>query len=270
MAQRRRGLPSAPVRAVIDTLGLVVNDALSMPEGIHPPEPGPPRSGVRLRPAPRRRGAEAPPLASAGTRYPWARRGRLVTQADHRVSRRGPFHDVRASGTPNRRAVPTHNAHRFSRHCSRDLVGRTRHPVRGERGPAGGWAIAVRHFLANDFTPAWVMDDDMVPEPKCLAELWDATATPHRPLCFRSQFSPAVRSAVGAHGGASSSPGRSWRRWGYLWRRCSGGQRTPNTANGGSLGRLSTSVIDEAVVHHDAIRQGGDIPPWKYYYSRAT
>jgi len=31
-------------------------------------------------------------------------------------------------------------------------------------------------------------------------------------------------------------------------------------------GRLSTSIIDEAVVHHDAIRRGGDIPPWKYYY----
>jgi DNA-binding transcriptional LysR family regulator len=36
VAQRRRGLPSAPVRAVVDVLGLVVNDALSMPEGIHP------------------------------------------------------------------------------------------------------------------------------------------------------------------------------------------------------------------------------------------
>ena len=36
VAQRRRGLPSAPVRAVIDTLGVVVNDTLSMPEGIHP------------------------------------------------------------------------------------------------------------------------------------------------------------------------------------------------------------------------------------------
>ena len=36
IAQRRRGLPSAPVRAVIDVLGLVVNDSLSMPEGIHP------------------------------------------------------------------------------------------------------------------------------------------------------------------------------------------------------------------------------------------
>jgi LysR family hydrogen peroxide-inducible transcriptional activator len=36
VAQRRRGLPSAPVRAVIDVLGLVVSDPLSMPEGIYP------------------------------------------------------------------------------------------------------------------------------------------------------------------------------------------------------------------------------------------
>jgi DNA-binding transcriptional LysR family regulator len=36
VAQRRRGLPSAPARAVIDVLGVVVNDVLSMPEGIHP------------------------------------------------------------------------------------------------------------------------------------------------------------------------------------------------------------------------------------------
>jgi len=36
IAQRRRGLPSAPVRAVIDVLGLVVSDPLSMPGGIHP------------------------------------------------------------------------------------------------------------------------------------------------------------------------------------------------------------------------------------------
>jgi len=35
-AQRRRGLPSAAARAVIDVLGVVVNDVLSMPEGIHP------------------------------------------------------------------------------------------------------------------------------------------------------------------------------------------------------------------------------------------
>src|SRR6202035_1429903 len=36
VAQRRRGLPSAPVRAVVDTLGVVVNDVLSLPQGIHP------------------------------------------------------------------------------------------------------------------------------------------------------------------------------------------------------------------------------------------
>jgi DNA-binding transcriptional LysR family regulator len=36
VAQRRRSLPSAPARAVIDVLGVVVRDALSMPGGIHP------------------------------------------------------------------------------------------------------------------------------------------------------------------------------------------------------------------------------------------
>jgi LysR family hydrogen peroxide-inducible transcriptional activator len=36
VAQRRRSLPSAPARAVIDVLGAVVQDALSMPDGIHP------------------------------------------------------------------------------------------------------------------------------------------------------------------------------------------------------------------------------------------
>jgi DNA-binding transcriptional LysR family regulator len=36
VAQRRRGLPSAPAKAVIDVLGLVVADSLAMPEGIHP------------------------------------------------------------------------------------------------------------------------------------------------------------------------------------------------------------------------------------------
>ena len=36
VAQRRRSLPSAPARAVVDVLGVVVRDALSMPEGIHP------------------------------------------------------------------------------------------------------------------------------------------------------------------------------------------------------------------------------------------
>jgi DNA-binding transcriptional LysR family regulator len=36
VAQRRRALPSAPARAVIDVLGQVVNERLSMPEGIHP------------------------------------------------------------------------------------------------------------------------------------------------------------------------------------------------------------------------------------------
>ena len=36
VAQRRRSLPSAPARTVIDVLSAVVQDGISMPEGIHP------------------------------------------------------------------------------------------------------------------------------------------------------------------------------------------------------------------------------------------
>ena len=36
VAQRRRGLLSAPAKAVVDVLGLVVADSLAMPDGIHP------------------------------------------------------------------------------------------------------------------------------------------------------------------------------------------------------------------------------------------
>ena len=44
-------------------------------------------------------------------------------------------------------------------------------------GPAGGWAIALARFLAGDCTHAWVMDDDMLPDPGCLAALWETART---------------------------------------------------------------------------------------------
>ncbi len=135
-------------------------------------------------------------------------------------------------------------------------------------GPAGGWAIALRYFLANDFTHAWLMDDDIVPEPKCLANLWDAASdAPTSAFVFPISIQP------------DGSVGR-WGSWcGFLISReivetvglpmealfwwaedaeyCE--WRIPQA---GFLRR----VIDQAVVHHDAIRQGGDIPTWKYYY----
>ncbi len=50
-------------------------------------------------------------------------------------------------------------------------------------GPAGGWAIALHYFLASDFTHAWLMDDDMLPEPKGLATLWDAVSDAAASAC---------------------------------------------------------------------------------------
>jgi DNA-binding transcriptional LysR family regulator len=42
VAQRRRGLPSAPTRAVIELLDAVANDPAQRPMGLHPPSPGRP------------------------------------------------------------------------------------------------------------------------------------------------------------------------------------------------------------------------------------
>ena len=140
-------------------------------------------------------------------------------------------------------------------------------------GPAGGWAIALRHFLASDCTHAWVMDDDIVPEPKCLGALWEAASDdPASAFLFPIAIQP------------DGSVGR-WGSWcGFLISRdivarvglpmealfwwaedaeyCE--WRIPEAG-------FPRRIIDAAVVHHDAIRQGGDIPTWKYYYeSRNT
>ena len=41
-------------------------------------------------------------------------------------------------------------------------------------GPAGGYARALAEFMASDYLHAWVLDDDMLPEPSCLELLWSA------------------------------------------------------------------------------------------------
>ena len=108
----------------------------------------------------------------------------------------------------------------------------------------------------------------MLPEPKCLASLWDAASgAPTSAFVFPIAIQP------------DGSVGR-WGSWcGFLISReivetvglpmeelfwwaedteyCE--WRIPNAG-------FPRRIIDEAVVHHDAIRQGGDIPAWKYYY----
>ncbi len=39
-------------------------------------------------------------------------------------------------------------------------------------GPAGGYARALGEFAESGFGHAWVLDDDMHPEPECLDRLW--------------------------------------------------------------------------------------------------
>ena len=115
------------------------------------------------------------------------------------------------------------------------------------------------HFLASDFTHAWVMDDDILPDPRCLANLWDAASdAPASAFVFPIAIQP------------DGSVGR-WGSWcGFLISReivetvglpmeelfwwaedaeyCE--WRIPQAG-------FPRRIIDEAVVHHDAIRQEG-------------
>ena len=148
--------------------------------------------------------------------------------------------------------------------------GRSLRVIRSEvnGGPAGGWAIALDYFLTTDFTHAWVMDDDIVPEPKCLASLWRAASDdPTAVFAFPISIQP------------DGSVGR-WGSWcGFLISReivekvglpmealfwwaedaeyCE--WRIPEAG-------FPRHIVDDAVVYHNAVRQGGDIPSWKYYY----
>jgi GT2 family glycosyltransferase len=148
--------------------------------------------------------------------------------------------------------------------------GRSFRVVRSEvnGGPAGGWAIALREFLGSDFTHAWVMDDDIVPEPKCLANLWDAASdAPTSAFVFPISIQPdGVVGQWGSWCGFLISkeivetvglPMKELFWWAEDAEYCE--WRIPQAG-------FPRRIVDEAVVQHDAIRQGGDIPAWKYYY----
>ncbi len=135
-------------------------------------------------------------------------------------------------------------------------------------GPAGGYAQALGEFLASDATHAWVLDDDMRPEPNCLERLWAAAAEdPGIAFVF-----PVSRQRDGSLDVWPSWCGFVVAReiiedvglpmaelfwWAedteYLqW-------RIPEAG-------YPRQVAKDAVVNHDAVRQGGPVPLWKYYY----
>lgn len=194
--------------------------------------------------------------------------------------------------------VLTHNAPRSLRRCVEAIAGQVRAPdqllvvdsgseppvnvgelateavpVRVLRcdtnvGPAGGYAVAFRELLSTGFTHAWVMDDDILPEPACLSELC-AVASQHEEPAF--VFPRSIQ--------PDGSEGR-WGSWcGFLISRrvvervglpmeelfwwaedteyCQ--WRIPQAG-------IPRRICETAVVHHGAIRQEGSVPAWKYYY----
>jgi len=139
--------------------------------------------------------------------------------------------------------------------------------IRHESRPAGGWAIALREFLSSDFSHAWVMDDDIVPEPECLPPCGgsrrgpgpglrrpgvDPTRRDRRPvgLVVWVHDRPEIVEKVGL-------PREELFWWAEDTEYCH--WRIPQAG-------FKRRLIEEAVVHHDAIRQGGEMPTWKYYY----
>ena len=135
-------------------------------------------------------------------------------------------------------------------------------------GPAGGYAQALGEFLRSDYHHAWVLDDDMLPEPHCLERLWGRAAqAPESAFVF-----PRSRQVDGSVGVWPSWCGFIVARqiieevglpmaelfwWAedteYLqW-------RIPEAG-------YERQVVAEAIVNHAAIRQGDGVPLWKYYY----
>jgi GT2 family glycosyltransferase len=134
-------------------------------------------------------------------------------------------------------------------------------------GPAGGWAAGLGEFAARDYELAWLMDDDAVPEPSCLAALlreatrrgapsylfpqWvepDGTVT-RWPAWCGLLISRSIVERVGV-------PIAELFWWAedteYLW------WRIP------AAGHPVVHVAD-AVVHHTYARRH-TTPTWKYYY----
>jgi len=135
-------------------------------------------------------------------------------------------------------------------------------------GPAGGWALAFEELLASAYDHAWVLDDDIVPDPDCLETLLDeARLDPKAAFCFPRAIQPD--GAVG-----------EWGSWcGFVIARPIVEQVGVPRAelfwwaedNEYTHWRIPQAgyprrLVDGAVVQHDAVRQEARVPLWKYYY----
>jgi len=135
-------------------------------------------------------------------------------------------------------------------------------------GPAGGWALAFEELLAGAFDFAWVLDDDIVPDPECLeALLGEARHEPKAAFCFPRSIQPD--GTVGEWGSwcgfvisrhiveQVGVPRAELFWWAEDNEYCH--WRIPQAG-------YARRIVDGAVVQHDAVRQGARVPLWKYYY----
>jgi GT2 family glycosyltransferase len=144
-------------------------------------------------------------------------------------------------------------------------------------GPAGGWAIALKQFLGDPDEFAWVMDDDIVPEPDCLERL-HKTADDDDRLAFVFPYAEQPDGTVGQWGSwcgfliskeiveQVGVPRADLFWWAEDTEYCH--WRIPEAG-------YPRVMAPKALVHHDAIRQGPrheslrqvrGVPTWKYYY----
>jgi hypothetical protein len=135
-------------------------------------------------------------------------------------------------------------------------------------GPAGGWAIAFEELLAGSDEFAWVLDDDIVPDPECLETLLEeARHDPKAAFCFPRSVQPD--GSVGEWGSwcgfvvshhiveQVGVPRAELFWWAEDNEYCH--WRIPQAG-------YERKLVDGAVVQHDAVRQGARVPLWKYYY----
>ncbi|MBF6555681.1 MAG: glycosyltransferase [Acidimicrobiales bacterium] len=135
-------------------------------------------------------------------------------------------------------------------------------------GPAGGYALALGEFAESDFGHAWVLDDDMYPEPECLDRLW-AVAEKEPETAFVFPISRQPDGSLGlfpswcgfivAHQIVEAvglpMPELFWWAEDTEYLQC----RIPDRG-------YERKVVNDAIVNHDAIRHGDGVPLWKYYY----
>jgi len=135
-------------------------------------------------------------------------------------------------------------------------------------GPAGGWALAFEELLARPDDFAWVLDDDILPDPECLETLLGEAGTdPKAAFCFPRAVQPD--GSVGEWGSwcgfvvsrhiveQVGVPRAELFWWAEDNEYCH--WRIPQAG-------YPRRLVDGAVVQHDAVRQGARVPLWKYYY----